>query len=80
MCNGFQVGVLRAVLAAVSLAVLGRAENRPDIVVGDFEDTRYDGWTVEGEAFKPRSDDALLTGGMGGVFGFNGKRLVFMSI
>ena len=48
MCNGFQVGVLRAVLAAVSLAVLGRAENRPDIVVGDFEDTRYDGWTVEG--------------------------------
>ncbi|MBP5320858.1 MAG: hypothetical protein J6334_07700 [Kiritimatiellae bacterium] len=76
MCNGFQVGVLRAVLAAVSLAVLGRAENRPDIVVGDFEDTRYDGWTVEGEAFKPRSDDALLTGGMGGVFGFHGKRLV----
>ena len=51
------------------------AEDRPDIVVADFEQESYGDWKATGEAFGPGPAAGTLPGQMQ-VDGFEGKRLV----
>jgi fructan beta-fructosidase len=69
---------LTLVLALTLLAstVAARAEDRPDIVIADFESSEYPpGWKVDGEAFGPGPARGTLPNQMP-VSGFEGARLV----
>src|SRR5262245_15828015 len=51
------------------------AEERPDILIADFEGEDYEGWKVEGEAFGKQPAQGALPGQME-VSGYLGKGLV----
>lgn len=60
----------------LSLCARGQAaDDRPDIVVADFEQETYGDWKATGEAFGPGPAAGTLPGQMN-VDGFEGKRLV----
>src|SRR5580704_496760 len=65
-------------IAAVFLSLQApavRADDRPDILVADFEGDDYGDWKTTGEAFGKRPARGTLPGQMP-VTGFKGKGLV----
>lgn len=61
--------------ALTAIGTASAAEDRPEVVIADFEGTNYGAWTVAGEAFGPGPAQGTLPGQMA-VDGFLGKRLV----
>ncbi|HUG90114.1 MAG TPA: glycoside hydrolase family 32 protein [Planctomycetaceae bacterium] len=61
--------------AGAGPAAADEPENRPDILIADFESEDYGDWTVTGEAFGPGPARGALAGQMH-VDGFRGERLV----
>src|SRR3954452_22256579 len=63
------------VLLTIALGTPAVAEDRPEIVVADFESETYGAWTTTGEAFGPGPAKGALPGQMA-VGDFEGERLV----
>lgn len=62
-------------LLALSALLLAAADDRPDIVLADFEGPGYAGWAATGKAFGPGPAQGGLPGQMA-VDGYQGKGLV----
>ncbi len=65
----------RALLLSLTMGAAVLADERPDLLVADFEGDTYGDWKVEGEAFGPGPAEGTLPGQMH-VSGYQGRRLV----
>src|SRR6516225_2835951 len=67
---------MKAIVFLLTIAILpARADDRPDLVVADFEGDDYAGWTSTGTAFGLGPARGTLPGQMH-VDGFEGRGLV----
>ncbi len=64
------------ILTFVTNASSAQTQERPTILIADFEGTDYEGWTAVGNAFENAPIAGYRMISMGPVFGYHGQKLV----